>query len=362
MPHPATWETLDWPALDAMREGFLAGGARPDYWTSPGAVASFDFTHAQRIAWKWNAVLAELEARGWTPPCTWLLDWGCGSGAAGRCVLGWAGAGRFNRAAFHDRSPLALDFALGRAKALFPGAQVEAASRELLAQPAPGMLLVLSHVLNELEPAARDDLLALARRADAVLWVEPGTRADSRALCEVRDELRDAFTLIAPCPHQSPCGILAEGNERQWCHHHGEPPRGVKGDPDWIRFAKRAGIDLRSLPYSFLAMERTALRAAPPTVPPGIARFLAGARFYKGFAKLVVCREEGVREIELQKRDGRELFKALRDGEAPPLWRLDVVGNRIKSYEPFPISCDAQAGVTPPPGDSPGESPEAIAP
>ena len=90
----ATWETLDWPALDRLREGFLSGTAgAADYWRSASDVASYDLTYAQRIGWKWDAVLAALALRGWKPPAGPLVDWGCGSGIAHRCVLEAFGAG-----------------------------------------------------------------------------------------------------------------------------------------------------------------------------------------------------------------------------------------------------------------------------
>ena len=52
------WETLDWEVLDRLRALFLKG--KPpggSYWTSPGDLAVYDLTYAQRIAWKWDAVL-----------------------------------------------------------------------------------------------------------------------------------------------------------------------------------------------------------------------------------------------------------------------------------------------------------------
>ena len=69
-----TWETLDWTALDRLRDTFLGG--RPGgaaYWTSRSDLENYDFTFAHRIAWKWDAVLRELKLRGWTPPSDVLL-------------------------------------------------------------------------------------------------------------------------------------------------------------------------------------------------------------------------------------------------------------------------------------------------
>ena len=63
-----TWDDLDWSALERFRELFLRGGpAAGPYWNSPGDLASYDFTYAERIGWKWDQVLRELRLRGWRP-------------------------------------------------------------------------------------------------------------------------------------------------------------------------------------------------------------------------------------------------------------------------------------------------------
>ena len=306
-----TWDSLDWLALERLRAGFLSGaGGTGAYWQSRSDLANYDLTFAQRIAWKWDAVLAELKLRGWTPPPGDVLDWGCGSGVAGRCVLREFGVENVSSLWVFDRSPLAMEFATARAKAVFPQLGVDSGV------PESGRvgLLVLSHVLNELPDAERDSLVQLARRADAVLWVEPGTHMDSRALIAMREQLRDDFELVAPCTHQAACGLLTAGNERHWCHNFAKPPVGVLADGDWVRFGQRMGIDMRSLPYSFLALERKGLRAAEEKFA-GWSRVIGAPRVYKGFAKLFSCQADGVRDLTLQKRDAPEVFKRLRHEE-----------------------------------------------
>lgn len=309
-----TWDTLDWAALDRLRGTFLsATSAAGAYWQTWSDLASYDLTFAQRIAWKWDAVLGELRARGWTPPAGPLLDWGCGSGVASRCVLRAFGAAAFSALHLHDRAALAMEFAAARAHAAFPTLAVQTGA------PAGGRggLLVVSHVLNELSDPGREALLEALRRADAVLWLEPGTHADSRALGAMRERLRGEFSVIAPCTHAETCGLLATGNERHWCHNFATPPPGIMADSDWVRFAHRMGIDLRSLPYSYLVLERQGLRTAGEKFA-GWARLVGTPRVYKGFAKLLSCETGGVRDLTLQKRDAPELFKRLKD-EAPVL-------------------------------------------
>jgi ribosomal protein RSM22 (predicted rRNA methylase) len=162
----------------------------------------------------------------------------------------------------------------------------------------PPGILVLSHVLNEIQ-----EIPAVVEKADAVLWVEPGTFADSHALIAVREKLRDRFQVVAPCTHHECCGIAG----KDWCHFFAAPPTGIMADPNWVRFAQRAGIDLRSLPYSYLVLDRR-------TPPTGGARTIGEPRFYRGYAKMLSCRSDGVREETIQKRDNPEFFRQLKKG------------------------------------------------
>jgi hypothetical protein len=342
-----SWSSLDWAVLDRLRECFLARSATgADYWRTPADIANYDFTYGERIGWKWDAVLRELRLRGWfPPPHSVLLDWGCGSGVAGRRILDFFGAHQFAALQLFDRSTLAMEFATAAARRRYPELSIECAGRGVPTS-GRGTVLVASHVLNELDEAATRSLRQALDGADAVLWVEPGTHADSRALIAMRDSLMDQFVVVAPCTHQAPCGLQAAVNERHWCHQFATPPAGVMGDGDWVRFAQRAGIDLRSAPYSFLVLERRGLREPiPGRLPEGWARFLGGSRVYKGYARVLGCRADGVREWMLQKRDAPSLFKAVKSGRAGPLHRWTAAGNHIVDAE----SMDEMKGDRPGP-------------
>ncbi len=328
-------DTLDWAALDRLRETFLNGkaGGQAAYWHSRNDLANYDATFGERIGWKWDAVLRELKLRGWQPPVGPMLDFGCGSGVAGRRVLTAFGGARFTRLTVHDRSPLAEEFALARAREEFPGLVTARATKaELAALEAPGTL-VISHVLNELPENQRRQLLALARRAQAVIWVEPGTHADSRALITVREALREQFAVVAPCTHCEACGLQAPGNERHWCHNFAPPPPAIFADSGWTRFARRAGIDLRSLPYSFLVLERKPGSPERAALPDGLSRVLGTPRYFKGYLKLYSCSSADVRELTLQKRDAPEMFANLEETEASPLFRWVTEADWIRSGE-----------------------------
>ncbi len=350
------WESLDWAVLDRLRDIFLAAKpADASYWTSRSDLESYDFTFAQRIGWKWDAVLRELKLRGWSPPSETLLDWGCGSGIASRCVIEFFKPERFKLLRVFDRSPLAIEFAAGKAQAAFPSLpaapfpetparhrsepedriqvrrDLSLPNRATSETDAPSVgTLVISHVLNELNEAGGRELREVIDRAEAVLWVEPGTYADSRALIALHEHLRQRFHLIAPCTHQAACGLRTLENDRHWCHHFAAPPHNIMADANWVRFAQRAGIDLRRLPYSFLVLERKGLRdRVPGLLPDGYSRVIGEPRFYKGYLKAFSCQSDGVRDLTLQKRDAPELFKALGNGRTPPIQQWKLAGTRI---------------------------------
>ena len=330
---PLSWETLDWVRLDRLRTKFLAReGSSAPYWTSREDLANYDFTYAQRIGWKWDAVLRELRLRGWFPPTGPLVDWGCGSGIAGRRVAEFYGAERFGTLRVFDRSHLAMNFAMERAQREQPGLTVVRGETAGTNPTQARGTVVISHVLNELDAPGRAGLRAAIDAADAVLWVEPGTYADSRALIDFRETLRADFDPVAPCTHRRECGMLHAHNAAHWCHHFATPPPGLLADADWVRFGQRAGIDLRSLPYSFLVLERRGLRTAPVRNSPpsfeGWSRVIGQPRLYKGFAKILDCSAEDVREVGVQSRDNPELSRAIKKGTSPMLLHgeLDAKG------------------------------------
>ena len=328
-----TWSELDWSALDRLRAGFLSGSAAAGpYWQSASDLASYDFTYGERIGWKWDAVLAELRLRAWQPRARHVIDWGCGSGVAGRRVLAaYGGADAFAQLHVWDHSPLAVDFAAAAARRQFPGLSVDAAPAELLQGTDPIGLLLISHVLNELTPAARAELDGLVARAESVIWVEPGTHEVSRQLGAVREGLRTAFNIVAPCTHAGACGVFAPEHTRDWCHFFAPPPSEIFATPDWVKFGQRAGIDLRSLPYAFFALDRTPL--APPT--PDLSRIIGRPEHFKPYARFLNCDATGLVELELLKRADPALYKQLNRTKAPLIYRWTRDGDKVIGGQPL---------------------------
>ncbi len=324
------WDSLDWEALERLREQFLRSVTGGPYWTSPRDLASYDFTYGERIGWKWDHVLRELRVRGWKPAARNVFDWGCGSGVAARRVISFFGAENFDSLTVWDHSPLAGDFAVEVAQGAFPKLRVTQATPGFLASTEPLGLLVISHVVTELSPEQLASLVALGERAEAVLWVEPGTHDASRELSALRDDLRADFSVVAPCTHQNSCPLEMTGNERHWCHFFAPPPPEIFADSNWVKFGQRAGIDLRSLPYSFLALDRR-----PVTAIKGVARVIGRPEFFKPYARLLSCDATGLAELEVPKRTASALYKELERTKAPLVYRWQREDAKIVGGELF---------------------------
>ena len=303
--------------LERLRARFLSPDTRAgDYWRSEEDLALYDSTFGERIGWKWDGVLSELISRGWQPRSRRLVDWGCGSGVASRRVLE-AWPGHFTSLAVVDRSPLAMRYVCSRA-----GQTPISTDAGFI-----GATVVLSHVLNELSPEELKRLVRALASAEEVIWVEAGAHEESRRLVtEAREPLLAGgeFYPVAPCTHARTCGLLTARNERHWCHSFGRAPSEAFQDARWAEFSSALGIDLRSLPYSFL----TLARAGTPG-PAGASRVLGHPREYKGFAKVLSCHAVGVGELMIQKRDAPELYRRLREGERPPVYGWQLKGERI---------------------------------
>ena len=317
---------VDWKTLERLRRAFLEGMAgAQDYWQSDRDLASYDATFAQRIGWKWDYVLGELQRRGWNPPKEILLDWGCGSGIASRAFLDHFGVDAVASLALSDRSSLAVSYASRAAQQKYPDLDFS------LGIPSQPGTLLLSHVVTELTPEQIAELVKLVETATTTIWVEPGTYEASLTLIAIRERLRDRFNVVAPCTHSAQCGILTPGNERHWCHHFASPPPGVFTDPDWSRFAHLTGIDLRSLPLSFLVVDRRPV----PVLPPGAVRVIGKPRIYKPYSLLLGCDQNAVRDRRLSKRQLPEEFRVIKKGDVDPLLILACEGDEILSMKPL---------------------------
>jgi hypothetical protein len=271
---------------------------------------------------------------------------------AGRRVISFFGAENFDTLTVWDHSPLASDYAAEAAQRAFPGLRVTQATPGYFASAERVGLLLVSHVLNELPPEARDALRTFAARAAAVLWVEPGTHDVSRRLGTVREQLRAAgFRVVAPCTHENECPMFAAGNERHWCHFFAPPPPEIFANSDWVKFGQRAGIDLRSVPYAFLALDRAAPPPVAPVSSPGqalgtepaggaeplpdLSRIIGRPEHFKPYARFLNCDASGLAEVEVHKRTAPALYKQLDRTKSPLVYRWQREGGRILAGEPL---------------------------
>lgn len=319
---------FDWTGLEELRAAYLDGTAgEADYWSSDTLLASYDATFARRIAWKWHWVYRELERVGWTPPPGPVLDWGCGTGVAGREFFKHYRDAGLTALYLRDRSPRAERWAARAAREEFPEREIK------VGLPEEPFTLVLSHVVTELDERALGALIELAGKAAAVLWVEPGSSAASRQVVRAREALREQFHVVAPCTHRAQCGLLAPGRENDWCHFFAPPPNDVYTDSDWVMFGRVMGIDLRSLPLSFLALDRRPVSSSPPER----VRVVGRHRLYKAHALLDGCDASGVNERRFTKRTDPVFFRAMNKFRVATLQDWKVQGREITEISDVPL-------------------------
>jgi ribosomal protein RSM22 (predicted rRNA methylase) len=298
--------------LQRLRQLFLEAptrGGLADYWQDDALLELYDNTYARRIGWKWQAVIGELIERRWSPPAQirrWT-DWGCGSGVAAETLLSLRPDWSPPEIICSDRSQRARAFSARKLSSHAPSARVSAHSPDQLNIGSADLVLV-SHVLTEISSADLQNLLNSVRSASALIWVEPGIPLCSQRLIQVRKELSDDFEVVAPCPHSSACPL--DGKERDWCHFFAPPPAGLFQDADWTHLARELGIDLRSLPVSFLVLQRRQQTSQHVGQASGKNRLLARPRYYKGHAKVLLCEADGgLAEKQLQQRHFKQEFK-----------------------------------------------------
>lgn len=323
------WKQDELRTLARLREGFLKGSAGfEDYWKGAAELDLYERTFAQRIGWKWDAVLGELSLRGWTPPSQRLVDWGCGTGIASRRVLEhWPD--HFGAVALSDRSPQARAFALERLRERGVGGTVRGFAPE--DTDCEGAVVLVSHVLSELTREQLKRALSQWKKAAALLWVESATHDNARRMvAEGREALLEVgWKVVAPCTFSGACPLLQEENERHWCHHFARVPSEVHQDSGWRELSERLNLDLRVLPYSFVVLERVLRREQES----GWSRVIGAPREFKGHLKVLACDAGGVQDWVVQKRDVPQLYKELRKGETLPMYRWSVDGGKVMEVE-----------------------------
>lgn len=158
-------------------------------------------------------------------------------------------------------------------------------------------LVLMTYVLDELEPAARDPittrLWTLTR--DVLVIVEPGTSSGWQRILRARDLLiASGAELLAPCPHARACPL----NPPDWCHFSARVARSRLH-----REAKGGTVPWEDEKFIYLAASRRPSAAKA-------ARVLSSPSVSKARILLKLCQPDGTAVgCEIHKRD-REAFKA----------------------------------------------------
>lgn len=159
-------------------------------------------------------------------------------------------------------------------------------------------LVIASYVLNELDDDERikavDKLWNAANKV--VLIIEPGTPVGYSHLRKIREYLLDKGAHIAaPCPHENSCPI----EEDDWCHFTCRVQRSKLH-----RQLKEGEVPYEDEKFAYLAITREKYRNAD-------ARILRHPIVGKGRVTLEICGMDGVKKINVFKRNG-DLYKKAR--------------------------------------------------
>ena len=286
-------------SLPRLRHGYAslskAYGAQPTFEPGGDAESRAQAYLVARMPATYAAcatVLAEAArmAPGFRPAS--LMDAGAGTGAASWAALAvWPGLAAVR---WLDASPLFLDLAamLATDVPVLAGAE---ARRADLTQPEDwprSDLVVASYALAEIAPERQAALVgSLWAAADGLLaLVEPGTPAGYERILAARTALIEAgATVLAPCPHQAACPLLAP----DWCHFSVRLPRSRDH-----RLAKGAEVPFEDERFAYLVAARPGVVAAPRA-----PRILAPPHAAKPGITLKLCGPAGVEQRFVPRRD-----------------------------------------------------------
>ncbi|ULO23887.1 small ribosomal subunit Rsm22 family protein [Methylocystis sp. SB2] len=238
-----------------------------------------------------------------------MLDVGCGLGAAS-CAAAtvWPNIAEIT---LLDRSALFLNLATALAQESGLRATIEATHADM-ATPRAGEdaasfdLVVVGYALTEVAeaelPAVIDQLWS--RTSGALVIVEPGTPRDHARLMIVRGRLIALGAhILAPCPHQAPCPLLAN----DWCHFSVRLPRRRAH-----KLVKGAEAPFEDEKFAYLVAGRSA--GTPPW-----ARVIAPPRVSKAGISLRLCADKAFEETFIPKRDKARYEKIRKKDWGDPL-------------------------------------------
>lgn len=267
-----------------------------------------------------------------------IVDVGCGVGASSVGALLWLASVGRNEVTIvgidHEPSVLSVWAATVRRAAEIVGVRVTlhtfADDGFVRALPPETSLVICQTALNERLAGNRAGEVdhdrvtvdAVRRWATAAptLLIEPALKVTTRALQRLRDRLlaTGEVEVIAPCPHQAPCPMLA--GPRDWCHE----ARAIEPTP---RVAAIQAITRRRDDLALYSMVALAPRLPHrTTIDPHCWRLVSDALGSRGKTERWVCRGDGtLRQVRVLDRERSELNAALVDAPRGSLVRLPIL-------------------------------------
>lgn len=232
-------------------------------------------------------------ARTFLAACRWLwqrpafarvVDVGAGAGAAS--LAAWASGVRSAVLVEPAETPRSMGAEL--LERLGVDVVARGALDDVPRSPA-ATLVVAAYVANEVPGGATPALLrSWLAHGDALLVLEPGTRATAQALAAARDGLREQVT--GPCTHALPCPRRVG---EDWCHFTLPFPVGPVGRA----LLAEAGVDGGLMHVAWLSLgQRGALR-------PGSGRVLERWGRPERRVFVSVCTEGVVERVAVRGRD-----------------------------------------------------------
>lgn len=165
----------------------------------------------------------------------------------------------------------------------------------------PHDLVVIGHVLNELSPAQRANVITEAWQAtrNTLIIIEPGTSEFFTIIQQARQQLITLGAHIAaPCTHHADCRMGGD----DWCHFGQKIAR-----PDFQRHARAVQVGWEESKVSFVAATRY------PAHHRG-QRVIHDPTLHKGYIELSVCNQNGIQQHHTLKRNKAEYSQARRLG------------------------------------------------
>jgi ribosomal protein RSM22 (predicted rRNA methylase) len=274
--------------LKSTRQNFLKDtpSVTQNYWQTQETLEAYDEVFARRISWKWQAVVTELQELQLQLPTGNVLDFGCGTGVASEVL-----SDLFPRHFLvHDRSDMAMNFTLTKLRH-----RNVAASKCAKPHDQDFATFIASHILTELSEADFASLIKLIQQAQLLIFVDAGTPPVSKRLTTMRAALLSTgWHMIAPCTHQQPCPAADLPND--WCHFHPSPPREIFHDATWAELSRELGIDLRSIPVSYLVMAN----GTPERTYHAGARLIGRPKQIKFGIRCFKCSDQGYVDCQMK--------------------------------------------------------------